>query len=123
MLDYLITASLWVGLAYLAVGFTAYAIQRSSNAVPISQPTEPETIAPQVTTDPVAEAIGQIEAAYKGIDTVVPFHRPAKLEPTDAELIRFAKSIKFPGSGKWAKTRKLSAKVRAQLLQQMRQSA
>lgn len=117
MIDHLITTSLWAGLAYLAVGFVAHSLKRS-NAVPISQPTETETVAPEVTTDPVAEAIQQIEAAYR--DVVVPFKRPVKAEPTDAELIRFAKSIKFPGSGKWAKTRKLSTKVRAELLQSMK---
>lgn len=127
MIDTLITASLWAGLAYLCVGFVAYAIQRSSNAVPISQATEPETIAPQAITDPVAEALEQIEAAYKGVDTVVPFKRPTP-QYSDLALIRFAKSLAKQGryskaALKWSYDRKLSQSVRNGLLQLTRASA
>lgn len=50
---------------------------------------------------------------------VVPFQRrPATMpEPTDRELISFAKSIGFPGSKKWSFKRSLSAKNRTALLQ------
>lgn len=121
ILDHLINASLWAGLAYLAVGFVAYTIKRrSSNAVPVSQDAAPEAVAPQVITDPVAEAIAQIEVAYR--DVIVPFKRPVP-HYSDADLIQMAKRAQYPGAKKWSFNRKLSAKVRAELLQLIRQSA
>lgn len=49
-------------------------------------------------------------------DTVVPFHRTAKPQPTDPELIALAKRLKFPGASKWSRSRKLSVQVRTSIL-------
>lgn len=123
-IDTTIYGTTLLGSLYVAASFISFVLKRvSSSAAPVNQDIAHVEVASQVEPDPVAEALEQVEAAYKGIDTVVPFKRPTKAEPTDAELIQFAKSIKFPGSGKWAKTRKLSPKVRSELTRLARQSA
>lgn len=56
LIDHLITALLWGWLAYLAVGFVAYATKRSGNTVPVSQSAEPEAVALQaIEVSPVDE--------------------------------------------------------------------
>ncbi len=49
-------------------------------------------------------------------DGVVPFKRPQP-KLTDRDLIQFAKSVKFPGSKNWRFNRRLSDKVRQELMQ------
>ena len=65
----------------------------------------------------MAAAVGKPDRVV-AMDHVVPFVRPVQQKQwTDAELIRLAKQHRFPGSGKWSYTRRLSSQIRADLIQ------
>jgi hypothetical protein len=112
-LDFLIE-SLTIGSALiLTISFAHYAWQRATaNRTPVLPTTQPEP-QPQPAPKP------------RITNVVVPFKRKVKpqLQLSDAELIKLAKQFKYPGSSKWGRNRRLSQRVRTELLRLAQQAA
>ncbi|MBW4465060.1 MAG: hypothetical protein KME07_06425 [Pegethrix bostrychoides GSE-TBD4-15B] len=119
LIDVLIEGSVILGCGYIATMFIAGLVTRHT-------PSPSALAAPELMDDPIINAVElwpaePVRAAAKAMqpEARLIISEAELADPTDASLVLFAKSVKWPGSSKWAKTRKLSPNVRAGLIERL----
>ena len=124
LIDVLIEGSVILGCGYIVAMFVAGLVTRNTPS-PLTPAPAPELMDDPIINavelwpaEPVRSAAKAMQPEARMVISKAEFAGDVEelAEPTDAYLALFAKSVKWPGSSKWAKTRKLSPKVRAELI-------
>lgn len=112
-----------LGIGYVTAAWFAHGFKKPA-VKPVAEPAtelvELEAAEPDISVEELI-ALGEEVSELTGRAAKTIMSHVAtltvKTQPTDLELIVWAKANKWPGARKWGKNRKLSQRVRAELLE------